>query len=226
MAGPLFNHIRGILFDFDGTLIDASEVIIHSSNHALQSAGLPPRAAAELRAMIGIPLRDVFAELAPSCPTDELLAAYRAEFWRHSRSRTRLLPGVGELLPVLADRYQLAIVTSRSSRGAWDILEHFALDSLFEVLVGVDDVKNPKPHPEPVLSALSRLGVDPAGAILVGDTVQDMQAAVEAGVAAVGIGTGSHTTEALRAAGALTVLDNFSQLAGLLEETRSFQDGG
>jgi phosphoglycolate phosphatase len=218
MGEPLFDHIRGILFDFDGTLIDASEVIIHSCNHALQLAGLPPRSAAELRAMIGIPLRDVFAEIAPSFPTDEILATYRAEFWKHSRSGTRLLPGVGELLPVLAARYKLAIVTSRSSRGAWDILEHFALDSLFEVLVGVDDVRNPKPHPEPVLSALSRIGVDPACAILLGDTVQDMQAAVAAEAGAVGVATGSHTAEALRAAGALTVLDSFSQLAGLLPE--------
>ncbi len=216
MAEPVPKHIYGILFDFDGTLIDASEVICHSYNRALQSAGLPSRSEDDLKSRIGIPLRDVFAEIAPSFPNAELVAAYREEFWKHSRTGTRLLPGVGQLIPQLAARYQLAVVTSRSSRGAWDILEYFSLDSLFKTVVGVDEVTRPKPDPEPVISALSLIGVDPKNALFVGDTVQDMQAAAAAGVAAVGVGTGSHRPEDLLAAGAVTVLGDFAQLADLL----------
>jgi len=216
MAGPLLDDIRGILFDFDGTLIDASEVICHSYNRALQSFGLPPRSDEDLKARIGIPLRDVFAEIAPAHSTTDLVAAYRDEFWRHSRTGTRLLPGVGQLMPVLATRFKLAIVTSRSSRGAWDILEYFSLDALFEAVVGVDDVTKPKPDPEPVISALSQIGVDHGNAFFVGDTVQDMEAAAAAGVTAVGVATGSHPAEELLEAGAVTVLGNFAQLAELL----------
>jgi phosphoglycolate phosphatase-like HAD superfamily hydrolase len=120
------------------------------------------------------------------------------------------------LIPVLAARFKLAVVTSRSSRGAWDILEYFSLDALFETVVGVDEVTKPKPDPEPVISALSQIGVDHENAFLVGDTVQDMEAAVAAGVAAVGVATGSHPAEDLLTAGAVTVLEEFSQLAGLM----------
>jgi HAD superfamily hydrolase (TIGR01549 family) len=220
------NHFEAILFDFDGTLIDASEVICKSFNHALQFVGLAPLPVAEIRRGIGRPLREIFAEYAPPEAVEEVIGAYRRAFARQSVEGSRLIPGVDSLIPKLARTYALGIVTSRTSGGVHVLMEHFDLDRYFGSVVGVDEVTECKPSPEPVLQALSELHAGPDRSVLVGDTVHDIQAARAAGVLPIGVATGSHSSKELLEAGADRVLDSVADLTDseLLVPSSEFRD--
>ncbi len=204
---------RAILFDFDGTLIDASEAICHSFNHALHFVGLEPLSVDVIRLGIGRPLREIFLEYAPPEKLEEAVGAYRTEFSRLSLAGSRLIPGVDSVIPKLARDHGLGIVTSRTSGGVHLLLRHFKLGQYFGSVIGVDEVRECKPAAEPVLRALAELGVEPHRAAMVGDTVHDIRAARAAGVLAIGVATGSHSRSALLEAGADRVLGSVAELS-------------
>ncbi len=204
--------IEAFLFDFDGTLIDASEAIYASFAAAFEQRGLPAPPRLDVLRMIGYPLRDAFAALAPPHEVEGLVEAYRRDFRDRSRDGTRLLPGAASLVRNLSRLVPVGIVSSRSRRGILDLLKQFGLADCVRVVVAVDDVERSKPDPEPVLAALSGLGVDAAGAALVGDTPLDMAAARAAKVLAVGVTTGSYDEDQLRMSGADLVVGSLPSL--------------
>ena len=213
---------RAVLFDFDGTLFDASEAICQSFNAVLRSIGRQNWSREQIIPLIGRPLIEMFAMAVPeSTPTqwDEWLATYRATFFPISVSLTRPLPGLHGCIEALRQGgFRLAIVTNRTGHGARHILAGFGLSDSFEVLIGIDEVTRTKPDPEPVHLALARLGVAPEYASLVGDTPEDMQAAVAAGVRAFGVLTGFTDAVQLKRAGAEAVLSDLTGLVELLQQ--------
>jgi phosphoglycolate phosphatase-like HAD superfamily hydrolase len=217
MRGPAYpGRIRCVLFDFDGTLVDASELICLCFNASLEAFDLPALPPSSIRRQIGRPLRQIFAEQAPHVAIEEIVAEYRRVFSLHSPGSTRLLPGASRVVPFLCRFHDLAIVTSRSSTGTWSLLEHFSLEDCFSAVVGVDHVEQCKPSPEPVLTALRRLSRRPGEAVFVGDTPDDVTAGRLAGVGTIGVNTGAHSREDLLDAGADLVIDSLAELPGHL----------
>jgi HAD superfamily hydrolase (TIGR01509 family) len=180
--------LEAVLFDFDGTLIDASEAILASFSTAFRRQGLPEPRRLDVLRLIGYPLGKAFAALAPEPEVSALVEVYRRNFWDRSRNGTRLLPGAAPLLRHLARHVPVGIVSSRSRRGISDLLDHFDLADCV-VVVAVDDVERSKPHPKTVLAALSTLKLGVAGVAMVGDTPVGIAAAKAAGVLAVGVAT-------------------------------------
>jgi HAD superfamily hydrolase (TIGR01509 family) len=213
MENHSFNLIiEAILFDFDGTLIDASDVICSSFNRSLSGQGIPTLSPDRIKPMIGKPLREMFSSFAVQADLNDLIDGYRLAFNELSPGRSRLLPGVDELINGLDPEVKLGVVTSRSGKGARRILNDFGLLKRFEVVVGIEDVVNGKPEPEGVLSALDQIGVSPQKAVFVGDTVFDIEAGKRAGTFTVGIGTGYHSKSDLIRAGADRVFDTISEV--------------
>jgi pyrophosphatase PpaX len=83
---------------------------------------------------------------------------------------------------IRAAGYRTGLVTSKNRPGALRGLRLVGLEDAMEVIIGPDDVKNPKPHPEPILTALKVLGEPAACALYVGDSVHDMESGRAAGV--------------------------------------------
>ena len=109
--------------------------------------------------------------------------------------------------------------SASKSRDAVDLA--FALQAppiVFDALVTIEDTTRHKPHPEPVLLAIARLGASPADAVYVGDAPYDIEAARAAGCAAVGVTWGAASAQALHAAGADAVATSPAELAGVLLE--------
>jgi HAD superfamily hydrolase (TIGR01509 family) len=211
--------IRAVVFDFDGTLVDASEAICLSFNEVLVSHGLMPWEDRSIRRMIGRPLREMFSTAHPAAAPGEierLVAEYRAIFLPISVKLARPLPGCREAVQMLARTSKLAIATSRAGPGALRILEAMDLHLFFQAIIGIYDVERPKPDAEPVLRALERLGVPPCQAALVGDTPDDVVAGKAGGVFTIGITTGVHERAELTAAGADEVVESLCQLPELL----------
>ena len=93
--------------------------------------------------------------------------------------------------------------------------EYLGIADKFDVIIGLEDVTHAKPDPEPLLTALSRLGVEPAQAVYVGDTDIDMKTAAAAGVRGIGVTTGNFGAEQHLAAGAWRVCGSLAEAAAL-----------
>ena len=107
-----------------------------------------------------------------------------------SEYRAKPLPGIPETLERLRDAgFTLAVATNEVRHRALRILEEAGLLHLIEVVVGADEVENPKPAPDIILLACRRCGVSPSDAIYVGDQPEDLTAAERAGVWAIGVGS-------------------------------------
>jgi 2-phosphoglycolate phosphatase len=192
------------LFDLDGTLIDSAQDLIGSIQHALRRVA-PDRELPEgndILVLVGKPLEAILREL--GYPADEVTTArfadaYRAHYAEHFNDHTELYPGVEEMLGNLkASGVKLALVTTKYQTQADFTVKAFGLARYFDYVHGWLEGRQHKPHPEPVLTALGRLGVQPDAAIMVGDTELDIESAKAARVATCAVTYGFRPTWFLR----------------------------
>jgi len=173
-----------ILFDLDGTLIDSVRLILDSYHHTLERHGLDPRSDDYWLAGLGTPLRVQFQPWAENPERLEaMIGTYREYNLTHHDTRVTAYPGVVEVVRAIrAAGYRTGLVTSKNKPGALRGLRLVGLEDAMELVIGADDVVNPKPHPEPVEAALRQLGEPAAGALYVGDSTHDMESGRAAGV--------------------------------------------
>jgi pyrophosphatase PpaX len=201
MLGPVAARRPAILFDLDGTLVDTVPFILASVRHAFDGYGTCPTDA-EWIAGIGTPLRAQLGQLARR-PEDvePLYQRYRAFWLAHHDELTRCFPGALELVRGLAAAgHPIGVVTAKVETGALRTLGHTGLLPFVGAVVGADSCARPKPDPEPVRLALSRLGREPSEALLVGDSPHDIAAGNGAGATTVAALWGACSREALAAA--------------------------
>jgi len=174
-----------VLFDLDGTLIDSVRLILDSYHHTLDAHGLPPRSDDFWLRGLGTPLRAQFGEWGDDPDQIEaMVLTYREYNLRYHDERVAAYPGVVAMITaVLAGGARTGLVTSKNREGALRGLRVVGLENTMEVIIGADDVERHKPHPEPVLRALSALDVAPASALFIGDSVHDMESGRAAGIA-------------------------------------------
>jgi pyrophosphatase PpaX len=173
-----------VLFDLDGTLIDSVELIVNSALYAFEKCGHLAPAAEEWLADLGLPLRTMFGRfISDDAAVDQLVAGYREYQLANHDRLVRPYEEVAATLTALHDRgHALAVVTSKAEPLASRGLAHVGLDGFFDVIVGLESCTRHKPDPEPVHTALERLGVAPEAAAFVGDSPHDMAAGRAAGV--------------------------------------------
>ena len=183
------------LFDLDGTLLDSVRLILDSYHYTTDRHGLPRRTDAEWLAGLGTPLRVQFQDsIRPDLSMEQLVATYREFNLSHHDAMARAYPGVVEVLRQLRSRgIRFGLVTSKNQHGARLGLKLMGIEEEFEVVVGSDDVVDPKPHPEPVLKALERMRVGTGEAVYIGDSVHDMESGRAAGVRTAGVLWGPFT---------------------------------
>ncbi|MBT3268029.1 HAD-IA family hydrolase [Candidatus Poribacteria bacterium] len=212
---------RAVLFDFDYTLADSSPGVIESVNWAMRSMGLPRRADDAIRRTIGLSLARTFTTLtgdaAEGAGRFAELFIERAD--EVMAERTSLLPGAREAVLALANRgYRLGVVSTKFRRRIETVLARDGLRAPFEVIVGGEDVPAHKPDPACLLAALAHLRIGARDALYVGDSEVDGEAAHRAGVALVGVLTGTTTREALGTWRPSVVLEHVGALPDWLED--------
>jgi pyrophosphatase PpaX len=195
--------MKTYLFDLDGTLLDSIELILTSFHHTSRVHLGRELSDEYWLAGVGTPLRTALSRVANSEEElDALLDTYREFNLEHHDRMAKPYPGVVEVVRKLhRDGAKLALVTSKLSRGANRGLRLLDLEAEFAVRVCADDVINGKPHPEPVLKALSALGSQPEDTLFIGDSDHDIESGRAAGVATVAVSWGPFAREKLEAAG-------------------------
>lgn len=194
---------RGVLFDLDGTLIDTAPDLIQVVNllrfqknmEALPIEVLRPFVSNGVQGLIGAAL-----SIGPEHTEYEKL---RSEFLQHYERQlcnsACLFPGIQFLLNSLEQLgYVWGIVTNKFERYAMPLIKHLELNP--NIVVCGDTTANIKPHPEPLLYAIYRLGLTPEQCIYIGDDARDIQAGKAAGTNTIGITYGYGDKRALQAA--------------------------
>jgi len=189
-------NVRAVLFDFDFTLGDSADAIVHCSRAAFTDMGLMPAEPPAIRRTIGLTLQDSFHVLTGGIPpNDEAAEEYRRCYVAHAdRVMTAMTtvyePAAAVLATIRARGVGTAIVSTKYRYRIESILEHAGLAGAVDVIVGGEDVTRHKPDPEGLQRALAGLGVDGAEALYVGDHPVDGHAAARAGVRFVRVLTG------------------------------------
>lgn len=214
------NHrVAGVLFDWDGTLID--------SYHADSQAYLAMFR--ELGLLWGI--EELTRHYSPDWYT-----VYRAagipeqrwdeadRLWRtyYAKHPSKLIIGARQILRVLVQRHKLGLVTSGDRERVTRQLRKFALTRMFRARVCGGDTIEKKPHPAPLLMALEKMKLQPDECVYVGDTPEDLQMARAAGMRAIAVLGPFPTAERLRAAQPEFLLESLRGLPALLKSMQGY----
>ena len=186
LQGWMVERPKAVLFDLDGTLLDTLPGLAASVNAVLRAHGEPERSLEEVRAFVGNGVRKLVARAAKGGEDrpdyTELLAEYRAHYLAHASEGSAPYPGIPELLAALRARgVKLGVVTNKDEDAARALMERF-FPGAFDVVLGGNAGRAPKPDPATPRAALEALGVSPAEALYVGDTDVDAATARGAGM--------------------------------------------
>lgn len=183
--------IKAVLLDLDGTLLDTVLDLHAAANGMLADLGRSPVAVADIRAYVGrgIPnlVKRVLAgtlEAAddPAPPPDDALSSFKKHYAEFNGRRSTPFPGVIAGLDAFkAAGLPLAVITNKAHAFTVPLLERTGLAPYFSATVSGDLLPKSKPDPMPLVWACGRLGVSPAEALMVGDSVNDSKAARAAG---------------------------------------------
>ena len=216
---------RYCFFDLDGTLADTDPDIRVSWKAAMKDLGLEyPRFDEDFIA--GPTLEEMARRFFPDVYTDELGARLRERFGFHydhdGFPATKEYPGCADALGALkADGMRLFIVTNKRHAGAVAMAAHFGWNAYFEKIY-TSDMHRDDPaigklrKPQLLALVLRELGASPAECVMVGDTVNDFEAAEANGIESVAVEWGYGTSEEFRRAGRTVRL--FAELPALLRQ--------
>ena len=178
--------LSAFLFDLDGTIIDSIELILRSYRHTMQlHRGNEPQPPDDMWIKgLGTPLWAQFGEItADKEEIERMVHTYRTYNLTHHDALVKPYDGVVDEIRRLKQAHKrLGVVTSKLRDGAMRGIRISGLAEVFDIVVGCDDVKHFKPHPEPVLKAVAELGVQHAETVFVGDSRHDMECGRAAGV--------------------------------------------
>jgi HAD superfamily hydrolase (TIGR01509 family) len=206
--------VQGVLFDWDGTLID-SYAADSSAYLAMFSEMGIPWGLEELATHYSPNWYRVYrAAKLPKAKWDDADRAWRHQYAKHS---PKLIAGARQVLTRLGRAHHLGLVTSGDRDRVARQLRAFRLTRLFEARVCSGDTPEKKPHPAPLRLALRQLRLQPSACVYVGDSPEDLQMAKRAGVRAIAVLGPFPTEKRLRAARPDFLLDSIRELPEALE---------
>lgn len=207
-----------IAFDWDGTLYDSTRLIVRCIQAAVVDVGGAKPSENDAAWVIGLGLAEALARAAPDVPKEkyaELGARYRYHYLQHQDDLV-LFDGVLPMLDALRARgYMLAVATGKSRRGLNEALATVALRDRFDASRTADETFG-KPHPRMLLELMEELDACPERTLMIGDTTHDLQLAINAGCASVGVSYGAHKPHEFDALSPLHVAHSVSGLTDWL----------
>ena len=203
-----------IAFDWDGTLFDSTAIIVRCIQAAVRDVGGTVPTDKEAAYVIGMGLMQALAHAAPDVPPEkytELGNRYRFHYIQHQDDLS-LFDGVLPLLNDLRERgHLLAVATGKSRRGLDEALHTVQLKGVFDGSRTADQTAG-KPHPLMLQELMAEFDVAPERLLMIGDTTHDLQMAVNAGCASVGVSYGAHEPDAFHALQPLAVVHSVREL--------------
>jgi phosphoglycolate phosphatase len=210
-----------LIFDLDGTLVDALPAIAASLNRTLGTHGLPVHSHAAIRSFIGGGLH-MLIQRAVSTGTDptvidSLVALYKKDYELTWPEGSLVYPGVHEMLETLQQGgYPLAVLSNKVHDFTVATIRTLFSNIQFTAVLGQRDGIPHKPDPAGALQLSTTFGTAPASCVIIGDSSVDLETAANAGMPAIIVTWGYHDRADLLTAGATQLIDHPSDLPGLL----------
>lgn len=213
------NRFDLIIFDWDGTLADSIDWIVHCIQQAAfeQSFKIPETQA--IKDIIGLSIEQALQTLFPNCErqTQQAIAqTYATTFFSKPISRNDLFPGVYDMLHRLKHQgYQLAVATGKKSTGLQKAIQETGVADFFVTTRSADQTAS-KPDPLMIDEIVNELGISKQRTLMVGDSVHDLQMALNAQIASIAVTCGAHSASMLQHYQPLRCLTSSSALTAIL----------
>ncbi len=210
-----------VIFDLDGTLLNTIEDLKTSVNHILSKYGYAERTLSEVNSFVGNGLGRLLTLCLPQGDKAEgfsdMLTELREYYAAHSVIKTRLYPGIDEILRTLSkEGIKLAIVTNKPDGAANKLHELFFKETV-SFTIGEKSGIARKPAPDSVFCAMNRLGSDKSSCLYVGDSEVDKMTADNAGLACALVSWGFRGKEAVCALNPDFVIDSPRELLEIIK---------
>lgn len=215
-----------ILIDLDGTLVDSVPDLAFCVDAMMARLGRPPHGEAKVRNWVGngverLVRRSLIGQLEGEPDEAGFQRAYPIflELYRDNTSkRSQLFPGIDEGLDWLkAAGYRLGCVTNKAAQFTEPLLRDLGVRDSFEIVISGDTLPRSKPDPLPLLHAAAHFDVEPAAALMIGDSISDVKAARAAGFTIFCMSYGYNHGQDIRDYHPDAVLDSLTEIRGLLE---------
>ncbi len=207
-------HFDLIAFDWDGTLFDSTALIVKCIQAAVRDVGGTVPSDQDAAYVIGLGLMQALAHAAPDVPRErytQLGERYQHHYVRE-QNRISLFEGVLPMLESLRERgHLLAVATGKSRRGLDEALHTVELQGRFHGSRTADETAG-KPHPLMLMELMAEFGTSPERTLMIGDTTHDLQMALNAGCASLGVSYGAHEPQAFEALRPRAVLHSVAEL--------------
>jgi len=215
MASPKNKSLQGVLFDWDGTLIDSYAADSSAYLAMFREMGIPWGLEELARHYSPNWYRVYRAAKLPRARWDDADRAWRKQYAKHS---PRLIAGARQVLNRVGRVHRLGLVTSGDRDRVTKQLHEFRLTRMFGVRVCSGDTAQRKPHPAPLRLALQKLRLEPSTCVYVGDSPEDLEMAKRAGVSAIAVLGPFPTEKRLRAARPDFLLESIRDLPEALKQ--------
>lgn len=221
----MFEHVTAIFFDLDGTLVDSVPDLTAAVNIMLRQLDLPPRAEAQVRNWVGNGMdnlirRALTNDMAGQAEPELFIRAkplYKAAYAENVSVHSDLYPGVHAGLSALhATGWRMACVTNKPVEFALPLLDQMDIGCFFTTVIGGECIAHPKPAPDALLLSAERLGIPIRHGLMVGDSLNDVGAARNAGCPVVCVPYGYNHGQDIRAAQPDAVIASIADLPALL----------
>lgn len=209
-----------VIFDWDGTLIDSVDHIAESLHGAATELGYPAREMDAYRDIIGLGIIEALQKLYPGLDRNEIDSireGYGRYFFSKQTTPQHIFPGIHELLvDIGAGESELAVATGKSRRGLIRALESSGLGAHFATTRCADETRS-KPDPLMLQEIIAYFGVAPDEAVMIGDTVYDLEMAQRIGMPSIGVEWGVHKRDRLAAFSPVAIVDDVKALRQALQ---------
>ncbi|MFA4854299.1 MAG: HAD family hydrolase [Candidatus Omnitrophota bacterium] len=210
-------NIKLVIFDLDGTLVDAYAAINSSFNYVMRRLGLKPKSAGLIRRAVGWGDANLLKPYVGERDLELALSLYRRHHEHSLLKQSRLYPQVRPLLRKLKDKgYKLAVASNRPGKFSLILLRHLRIIEFFDYVLCADKLKRGKPDPEILNETISRFAVKKSQVLYAGDMVIDAQVGRRAGIKTVIVTTGSSSLSEIKKERPFKIIHEISGLSVLL----------
>ena len=209
--------IRLVIFDLDGTLVNAYPAVTQSVNHTLVGLGFPKKTAAQIKKAVGWGDRQLMAQFVGEKLADQAIRMYRPHHLVALSKGVSFLPGAKDVLLWCKKKgLMLAIASNRPTVFTKTILKGLGVEQYFDQVLCADKLKQGKPHPEILLSLCRKMKVKKEEVLFVGDMTIDLECGARADIKTVAVVTGSSTKKELKEMDSYKIIDKLNQLKKLV----------
>lgn len=210
--------IKAVIFDLDGTLIDAYQAIEKSLNFTLRSLGYQPVSYDRARRAVGRGDRNFIALFVKAADVSKGLAIYRKHHHGSLQQYSTLKPQTMRVLSALQQQgIKLAVASNRPTKFSHVLIRHLDLEKYFDLIVCADKKHELKPEPYLLKKVLKQFKIKPAAALYVGDMVYDIAAGKNAGIKVVAILGGSGSRKELEQLRPYKIINKLSALLKIIQ---------